>query len=80
MSVLGTVLLYFILYNYKPIIPIYLLQKLYTEAWDKVKATGYYMPGDAVPIKQSIHTSKVQSQVSSEILLPPPFIRMTFFT
>nr|XP_046261003.1 nebulin isoform X29 [Scatophagus argus] len=36
--------------------------KLYTDAWDKVKATGYFMPGDAVPIKQCIHTTKVQSQ------------------
>ncbi|XP_028446521.1 nebulin isoform X21 [Perca flavescens] len=36
--------------------------KLYTKAWDKVKATGYFMPGDAVPIKQCILTSKVQSQ------------------
>lgn len=44
---------------------LHLLQKLYTNAWDKVKATGYFMPGDAVPIKQCIHTSKVQSQVSS---------------
>ncbi|KAM6934332.1 nebulin [Xenentodon cancila] len=35
--------------------------KLYTEAWDKVKATGYFMPGDAVPIKQCILTTKVQS-------------------
>ncbi|XP_041857200.1 nebulin isoform X5 [Melanotaenia boesemani] len=36
--------------------------KLYTEAWDKAKATGYFMPGDAVPIKQCIHTTKVQSR------------------
>ncbi|XP_038577029.1 nebulin isoform X1 [Micropterus salmoides] len=36
--------------------------KLYTKDWDKVKATGYFMPGDAVPIKQCIQTSKVQSQ------------------
>uniref|UniRef100_A0A672HDN2 Nebulin n=1 Tax=Salarias fasciatus TaxID=181472 RepID=A0A672HDN2_SALFA len=35
--------------------------KLYTKAWDSVKATGYFMPGDAVPIKQCIQTSKVQS-------------------
>ncbi|XP_060909068.1 nebulin isoform X26 [Labrus mixtus] len=35
---------------------------LYTKEWDKVKATGYYMPGDAVPIKQCISNSKVQSQ------------------
>ncbi|XP_008288681.1 nebulin [Stegastes partitus] len=35
--------------------------KLYTEGWNKVKATGYFMPGDAVPIKQCILTSKVQS-------------------
>ncbi|XP_037542718.1 nebulin isoform X2 [Nematolebias whitei] len=36
--------------------------KLYTEAWDKVKATGYFMPPDAVPIKQCISTTKVQSK------------------
>uniref|UniRef100_UPI0037E9BF77 nebulin isoform X1 n=1 Tax=Semicossyphus pulcher TaxID=241346 RepID=UPI0037E9BF77 len=36
--------------------------KLYTKDWDKVKATGYFMPGDAVPIKQCISNSKVQSQ------------------
>uniref|UniRef100_A0AAV2JZ60 Nebulin n=1 Tax=Knipowitschia caucasica TaxID=637954 RepID=A0AAV2JZ60_KNICA len=36
--------------------------KLYTTEWDKAKATGYFMPGDAVPIKQCITTSKVQSQ------------------
>uniref|UniRef100_A0A3B3ZNY5 SH3 domain-containing protein n=1 Tax=Periophthalmus magnuspinnatus TaxID=409849 RepID=A0A3B3ZNY5_9GOBI len=36
--------------------------KLYTTEWNKVKATGYFMPGDAVPIKQCINTSKVQSQ------------------
>ncbi|KAM7406869.1 hypothetical protein PAMA_002863 [Pampus argenteus] len=36
--------------------------KLYTKAWDNVKATGYFMPGDAVPIKQCILTSKVQSK------------------
>ncbi|XP_056292497.1 nebulin [Pseudoliparis swirei] len=36
--------------------------KLYTKAWDSAKATGYFMPGDAVPIKQCIQTSKVQSQ------------------
>ncbi|XP_028991872.1 nebulin isoform X5 [Betta splendens] len=35
---------------------------LYTKAWDQVKATGYYMPGDAVPIKQCISTTKVQSK------------------
>uniref|UniRef100_A0A665W3G4 Nebulin n=1 Tax=Echeneis naucrates TaxID=173247 RepID=A0A665W3G4_ECHNA len=35
---------------------------LYTKAWDSVKATGYYMPGDAVPIKQCITTTKVQSK------------------
>ncbi|XP_029936222.1 nebulin [Myripristis murdjan] len=35
--------------------------KLYTKDWDKVKATGYFMPGDAVPIKQCIQTTKVQS-------------------
>ncbi|XP_070832626.1 nebulin [Chaetodon trifascialis] len=36
--------------------------KLYTKDWDKVKATGYFMPGDAVPIKQCIQTTKVQSK------------------
>ncbi|XP_069389533.1 nebulin isoform X6 [Paralichthys olivaceus] len=36
--------------------------KLYTKAWDQVKATGYFMPGDAVPIKQCISTTKVQSK------------------
>ncbi|XP_045563818.1 nebulin isoform X39 [Salmo salar] len=35
--------------------------KLYTKDWDKVKATGFLMPGDAVPIKQCIHNNKVQS-------------------
>ncbi|XP_036065594.1 nebulin isoform X10 [Oryzias melastigma] len=35
--------------------------KLYTDAWDKVKATGYFMPPDAVSIKQCISTSQVQS-------------------
>ncbi|XP_062257985.1 nebulin isoform X12 [Platichthys flesus] len=35
--------------------------KLYTKAWDQVKATGYFMPGDAVPIKRCISTTKVQS-------------------
>ncbi|XP_034550527.1 nebulin [Notolabrus celidotus] len=35
---------------------------LYTKDWDKVKATGYFMPKDAVPIKQCISNSKVQSQ------------------
>uniref|UniRef100_A0A8C1U0K1 Nebulin n=1 Tax=Cyprinus carpio TaxID=7962 RepID=A0A8C1U0K1_CYPCA len=33
----------------------------YTKNWDKTKATSYFMPGDAVPIKQCIHTTKVQS-------------------
>ncbi|XP_040003665.1 nebulin [Xiphias gladius] len=36
--------------------------KLYSQAWDHVKATGYFMPGDAVPIKQCIQMTKVQSQ------------------
>uniref|UniRef100_A0A674C4Q1 Nebulin n=1 Tax=Salmo trutta TaxID=8032 RepID=A0A674C4Q1_SALTR len=39
----------------------YRSQKLYTKDWDKVKATGFLMPGDAVPIKQCIHNNKVQS-------------------
>ncbi|XDV30578.1 hypothetical protein PO909_033468 [Leuciscus waleckii] len=34
---------------------------LYTKNWNKVKSTSYFMPGDAVPIKQCINTSKVQS-------------------
>ncbi|XP_056107866.1 nebulin-like isoform X1 [Rhinichthys klamathensis goyatoka] len=34
---------------------------LYTKNWDKAKSTSYFMPGDAVPIKQCINTSKVQS-------------------
>ncbi|XP_016302290.1 nebulin-like isoform X13 [Sinocyclocheilus anshuiensis] len=33
----------------------------YTKSWDKTKSTSYFMPGDAVPIKQCIQTSKVQS-------------------
>uniref|UniRef100_A0A671JZX3 Nebulin-like n=1 Tax=Sinocyclocheilus anshuiensis TaxID=1608454 RepID=A0A671JZX3_9TELE len=33
----------------------------YTKNWDKTKATSYFMPGDAVPIKQCIQTTKVQS-------------------
>ncbi|KAG7331128.1 hypothetical protein KOW79_005097 [Hemibagrus wyckioides] len=33
----------------------------YTNAWDKTKAKSYFMPGDAVPIKQCISTTKVQS-------------------
>ncbi|KAG7467209.1 hypothetical protein MATL_G00150970 [Megalops atlanticus] len=36
-------------------------QKLYSKEWDKTKATSYFMPGDAVSIKQSIHTTRVQS-------------------
>ncbi|TSM68907.1 Nebulin [Bagarius yarrelli] len=35
--------------------------QLYTKAWDKTKAKSYFMPGDAVPIKQCISTTKVQS-------------------
>ncbi|XP_030641691.1 nebulin [Chanos chanos] len=35
--------------------------KLYTSNWEKTKATGYFMPGDAVPIQQCIKTSKIQS-------------------
>lgn len=49
-----------------------LLQKLYTNEWNKVKATGYFMPGDAVPIKQCILTSKIQSHVSNEKMLYLP--------
>ncbi|XP_036396839.1 nebulin-like isoform X3 [Megalops cyprinoides] len=36
-------------------------QKLYSKEWDKTKATSYFMPGDAVGIKQSIHTTRIQS-------------------
>uniref|UniRef100_A0A8C7Z4Q9 Nebulin n=1 Tax=Oryzias sinensis TaxID=183150 RepID=A0A8C7Z4Q9_9TELE len=36
--------------------------KLYTDAWDKVKATGYFMPPDAVSIKQCTTTTQVQSK------------------
>ncbi|XP_076858822.1 nebulin isoform X4 [Brachyhypopomus gauderio] len=36
--------------------------KLYTKDWDKTKATSYFMPGDAVPIKQSISNTSVQSK------------------
>ncbi|XP_062390345.1 nebulin isoform X3 [Sardina pilchardus] len=35
--------------------------KLYTAEWNKSKATGYFMPGDAVGIQQCIKTSKIQS-------------------
>ncbi|XP_048095566.1 nebulin isoform X15 [Alosa alosa] len=35
--------------------------KLYTQEWNKTKATGYFMPGDAVGIQQCIKTSKIQS-------------------
>ncbi|XP_047671267.1 nebulin isoform X13 [Tachysurus fulvidraco] len=34
---------------------------LYTKAWDTAKAKSYFMPGDAVPIKQCIANTKVQS-------------------
>ncbi|XP_026150375.1 nebulin isoform X4 [Mastacembelus armatus] len=40
----------------------YVHPKLYTKAWDSTKATGFYVPGDAVPIKHCIHTTKLQSQ------------------
>uniref|UniRef100_A0A8C1JBD3 Nebulin n=1 Tax=Cyprinus carpio TaxID=7962 RepID=A0A8C1JBD3_CYPCA len=30
----------------------------YTKNWDKTKSTSYFMPGDAVPIKQCIQTTK----------------------
>ncbi|KAF5905873.1 nebulin isoform X6, partial [Clarias magur] len=33
----------------------------YTKAWEMTKAKSYFMPGDAVPIKQCITTTKVQS-------------------
>ncbi|KAJ8415105.1 hypothetical protein AAFF_G00008030 [Aldrovandia affinis] len=36
-------------------------QTLYKSAWDKMKATGYFMPGDALSIKQCQKTSHVQS-------------------
>nr|XP_057937782.1 nebulin isoform X5 [Doryrhamphus excisus] len=35
--------------------------QLYSKDWDKMKATGYFMPENAVSIKQCINTSKVQS-------------------
>ncbi|XP_029112887.1 nebulin isoform X10 [Scleropages formosus] len=35
--------------------------KLYAQAWDKIKATSYFMPPDAVSIKQCIHTSRMKS-------------------
>ncbi|XP_046701861.1 nebulin isoform X1 [Silurus meridionalis] len=35
---------------------------LYTNDWEKIKAKSYFMPGDAVPIKQCIATTKVQSK------------------
>ncbi|XP_061774185.1 nebulin isoform X7 [Nerophis ophidion] len=35
--------------------------KLYSNDWEKVKATGYFMPEDAVSIKQCIKSSKIQS-------------------
>ncbi|KAJ8407124.1 hypothetical protein AAFF_G00288000 [Aldrovandia affinis] len=36
-------------------------QKLYIQEWEKTKASSYSMPGDAVPIKHNIHTSRIQS-------------------
>ncbi|XP_077436854.1 nebulin isoform X1 [Vanacampus margaritifer] len=36
--------------------------KLYSQDWDKVKATGYFIPKDAVSIKQCISNTKVQSK------------------
>ncbi|XP_031440949.1 nebulin isoform X4 [Clupea harengus] len=36
--------------------------KLYTQDWNKTKATGYFMPGDAVSIQQCIKTTKIQSE------------------
>ncbi|XP_077393753.1 nebulin [Festucalex cinctus] len=36
--------------------------KLYSQDWDNVKATGYFMPEDAVSIKQCISNTKVQSK------------------
>ncbi|KAL2081211.1 hypothetical protein ACEWY4_023064 [Coilia grayii] len=36
--------------------------KLYTEAWDKAKATGYFMPPTAVRVQHCINTSKTQSE------------------
>ncbi|KAI7808891.1 nebulin-like [Triplophysa rosa] len=35
--------------------------QLYTKDWNKTKDKSYFMPGDAVPIKQCISTTKVQS-------------------
>ncbi|XP_035375972.1 nebulin isoform X3 [Electrophorus electricus] len=36
--------------------------KLYTKDWEKTKATSYLMPADAVPIKQSVSTTNLQSK------------------
>ncbi|XP_036401156.1 nebulin [Megalops cyprinoides] len=36
-------------------------QHLYIQDWENTKATGYFMPRDAVPIKHSIQTTKIQS-------------------
>ncbi|XP_053482933.1 nebulin isoform X1 [Ictalurus furcatus] len=35
--------------------------QLYTKDWEKTKAKSYFMPGDAVPIKQCMATTNVQS-------------------
>ncbi|XP_048862145.1 nebulin-like isoform X34 [Brienomyrus brachyistius] len=35
--------------------------KLYSQNWDKIKATSYFMPPDAVSIKQCIQTSRMKS-------------------
>ncbi|XP_047011964.1 nebulin isoform X24 [Ictalurus punctatus] len=35
--------------------------QLYTKDWEKTKAQSYFMPGDAVPIKQCMATTNVQS-------------------
>ncbi|XP_060785938.1 nebulin isoform X4 [Neoarius graeffei] len=34
---------------------------LYTKDWENIKAKSYFMPGDSVPIKQCMSTTKVQS-------------------
>ncbi|XP_051938798.1 nebulin isoform X13 [Hippocampus zosterae] len=36
--------------------------KLYSQDWEKAKATGYFMPENAVSIKQCISNTKVQSK------------------
>ncbi|XP_029461331.1 nebulin isoform X6 [Rhinatrema bivittatum] len=37
--------------------------KLYIEDWEKVKATGYHLPGDAIPISHAKHGNVIQSEL-----------------